>query len=65
MITGLIRWWQARQRAIDLQILWPSCRRVAPDLDTARRVFAHHAFRDKAWRALGEDEIIRAIDRLE
>jgi hypothetical protein len=58
-------WWQRRQRAIDLDMLWPICCAHAPDLDTAKAAFAMHALRDPAWQALGEHEVIRFIDRLE
>jgi hypothetical protein len=58
-------WWQRRQRAIDLDLLWPACCAEAPDLDTAKAAFAVHAFNDPAWLALGEQEVIRFIDQLE
>jgi hypothetical protein len=60
----LMNWWRSRQRATDLQILWPSCRDLAQDLDHARAVFAFHAFNDPAWLSLGEDEIVRIIGAL-
>jgi hypothetical protein len=58
-------WWRARQRRIDLDILWPICVRGANDLDHAKAAFAVHAFNDPAWLALGEDEMLDFIDRLE
>ena len=61
----LLNWWHARQRAIDLQILWPSCRDQARDLDHAKAAFAVHAFNDTAWTCLGEREVCRLIDELE
>jgi hypothetical protein len=61
----LLSWWHARQRRIDLDILWPSCIRQARDLDHAKAVFAVHAFHDPAWMELGGDAIIAFIDRLE
>jgi hypothetical protein len=64
MIRWLIRHWHARQRAIDLDILWPSCRDQATTLDHARAAFAVHAFNDPAWIELGEDEIYRRIYEL-
>ena len=64
MIRWLIDKWYARLRRIDLDILWPTCREQAPDLDHARAAFAVHAFHGRAWLWLGEDEIIRQIDRL-
>jgi hypothetical protein len=60
----LINWWRARQRQIDLEILWPACREQAPDLDHAKAAFAVHAFHDRAWLALGEAEIYRRINEL-
>jgi hypothetical protein len=65
LFTLISGWWWAHLRRIDLQILWPTCKREAHDLDHARAVFAVHAFNDPAWQALGEEEIIRRIDALE
>lgn len=64
MIRWVIRWWHARQRAIDLEILWPSCRDQAPDLATAQVAFTMHAFNDPAWQELGSDEIILRVGQL-
>lgn len=64
MMRWLFDWWHARQRAIDLKILWPSCRDQAPDLDTARTAFRWHAMHDKAWLCLGDAEIARRIREL-
>jgi hypothetical protein len=58
-------WWYARLRRIDIEILWPTCVREAGDLDHAKAAFAVHAFHDRAWLWLGEDEIIRRIEALE
>ena len=58
-------WWRRRQRAIDMDILWPICCANAPDLDRAKAAFATHALHDRAWQALGEEEVLRFIDRLE
>jgi hypothetical protein len=56
-------WWHARQRRIDLDILWPICRREANDLDHAKAAFAVHAYHDPAWLELGDD-LFPFIDRL-
>lgn len=61
MIRWLISLWRKRQRAIDLDVLWPACKQEAPDLDHAKAAFAVHAFHDPAWLALGKDEIRRRI----
>jgi hypothetical protein len=52
-------------RRFDLEILWPTCKKEAPDLDHAKAAFAVHAFLDDAWLCLGEKAIIDAIDKLE
>ncbi len=64
-MLGLIRkWWHARQRNIDLQILWPACKQQATDLIHARAAFAEHAYNDAAWLELGY-ELDSTIDELE
>jgi hypothetical protein len=64
MIRWLMGKWHARQRAIDLEILWPICCEQAEDLDHAKAAFAVHAFNDEAWLCLGEDKIKSFIDGL-
>ncbi len=64
MIAWLRHWWAARQRSIDIEILWPCCKENAHNLDEARAAFAFHAFGDSAWLILGEDEICNRIDNL-
>jgi hypothetical protein len=59
----IVAWWHARQRRIDLDILWPICRREANDLDHAKAAFAVHAYHNPAWLELG-DELFPFIDRL-
>lgn len=65
LIKWLFAWYDARRRAIDLDILWPICKEQAPDLDHAKAVFAVHAFNDPAWASLGHDGIVAFIDRME
>jgi hypothetical protein len=64
-LRWLIRWWHARQRQIDLDILWPVCCAEARDLDHAKMAFAVHAFNDTAWTSLGDDKLYAVIDQLE
>jgi hypothetical protein len=64
MIKWLLDKWHARQRAIDLEILWPECVKHGQDLDHAKAAFAYHAFNDEAWLCLGDEEIKRRIDNL-
>jgi hypothetical protein len=64
VIRWLIRWWHKRQRAIDVEILWPACRDQAATLDAARAAFTMHAFHDPAWQELGSAEIHRRVRQL-
>jgi hypothetical protein len=64
MWRWLVEWWPNRQRSIDLDILWPTCKEQALDLDHARAAFAVHAFHDPAWLRLGHDEIVRRVGEL-
>lgn len=64
MLERIHDWWRARQRRMDILILWPQCCELAPDLDRAKMAFAMHAFNDPAWQWLGPDEIKRQIDAL-
>lgn len=60
----MISLWYKMQRGIDLQILWPACKKHALDTDRAKAAFALHCFLDPAWLYLGEEEIYRRIDEL-
>ena len=75
VFRALRKWWYARCRRIDLDILWPIClrahssvdtsnTRIEYDLDHALAAFAYHCFNDPAWLELGEDELVRRIDAL-
>lgn len=62
----MFKWWRKRQRAIDLQILWPVCVQKAPDINIARRAFMLHCINDSAWNIDFTEEELRAyIDKLE
>jgi hypothetical protein len=62
---AIVSIWRSHQRTIDMQILWPICKRETNDLDHARAIFAVHAFNDPAWLALGEEELFDRIDHLQ
>lgn len=64
MFRWLIGRWHARQRAIDLKILWPACKEQANDLGSARKAFFMHAAMDPAWSDLDPDKISLIISRL-
>jgi hypothetical protein len=64
MLRAIRMWWHARQRQVDMQVLWPVCIQEAGDHDHAKAAFAYHCFNDPAWLELGEDAIVDFIDKL-
>lgn len=58
-------WWFARCRRLDIEILWPECKRNSKGLDRARVAFAYHAAHDSAWQDLPPDHARQIIESLE
>jgi hypothetical protein len=58
-------WWNGRRRRLDLEILWPECRRLARDLPSARRAFEAHVVNDPAWTCLGDEHVKAIIEALD
>lgn len=63
MMNWLRSKWHARQRRIDMEILWPQLLQQMPIL-AARAVFFRHTKTDPAWRELSEPEILSIVDAL-
>lgn len=57
LFDNIVAWWRKRQRAIDLQILWPACRARAVNLECARAAFIRHMAGDPAWADITEEEL--------
>lgn len=67
MIRWFMDWWASRCRDIDVEVLWPTCKRLAAEQGRdieAGRAFAHHAAEDWAWKRLPYDEVCRQIEEL-
>lgn len=65
MFSWLGRWWRRRQRAIDIDILWSTCKEQAGTLDRARAAFLLHAAIDDAWtKDMTHEEIVDFVGRL-
>lgn len=61
----IFKWLRKRQREADLKILWPICKRDAPDLEHAKFVFAFHANNEPAWtKDYTEEELYHFINNL-
>lgn len=60
----ILGFWYNRTRKLDLEILWPICKKQAKDLDSAKAAFAVHAYNDPGWLFLGKDNIYKIIDEL-
>lgn len=48
-MSWLLGWWWARQRKIDVQVLWPACKHNAPTLELAQQAFMMHAMQCPCW----------------
>jgi|HubBroStandDraft_2_1064218.scaffolds.fasta_scaffold1623075_1 hypothetical protein len=64
MLKKLKAWWQARQRASDVAVLWPECCALTDSEAQARQVFLHHVMLDAAWLSLGTAELVRQVEAL-
>ncbi len=65
-MRNIIRdWWWAKQREIDLDVLWPQCKAKADSLEAARSAFALHAFNTPAWIRHYKEELASVISKLE
>lgn len=62
ILERLYGWWRDRQRAIDLDILWPSCKQHAHSLTDARIAFLKHMSMDPAWSGMTEEELERFVE---
>ena len=65
MINTIRNWWWARQRKMDMEILWPLCVDNSPDMDHAKAAFAVHAFNDPAWIEHYGSQLPAVIDALD
>lgn len=61
MFKRLQKWWRKRQRNIDVEILWPSCKQIAPNISKARTAFFLHCINDDAWCDLSAEELVLFI----
>lgn len=64
MFAWFTRWWHARQRKIDREILWPVCKQHACGMEHARAAFMLHAANDEAYSDLTDDDLVRYIGDL-
>jgi hypothetical protein len=62
---NVLGWWRARQRAIDVDVLWPAIARNARCPTAAREAFKLHARLSRAWDGFGAAELDALIRRLQ
>jgi hypothetical protein len=67
VIKSLKSWWRGRQRRIDIDVLWPMCKRQAGPhgLERARAAFHSHVMNRVTWRVMGRDRITAVVAALE
>jgi hypothetical protein len=62
----IMKWWRKRQRAVDMNILWPSCKNESKNLVQAKAAFYYHVINDTAWtKDYTEAELANIVDELE
>ncbi len=64
MIKFLRNYFRAKQREIDLRILWPSIRARAPDILSARQAFFSHIVFDPAWGDFTLGDLVDLVNDL-
>jgi hypothetical protein len=65
MFGWIKRWWRARQRAIDANILWPECIAAAKgNRVLAEKAFLTHANIDPAYRYMSAKEMQQFLENL-
>jgi hypothetical protein len=62
---NVLGWWRARQRAIDVDVLWPAIAKNAQCPTAAREAFKLHARMSRAWDGFGAAELDALIRRLQ
>ncbi len=62
----IFKWWRKNQRLTDMNILWPTCKKYADDLDHAKAAFYTHCVNDAAWtKDYDEQELIQFVSELQ
>lgn len=62
----LLRQLREKQRAIDVELLWPALKDLSEDLAFAKRAMLAHALGESNWTTdLTDQEIVALIDALQ
>ncbi len=64
MIAWLRKLWWAKQRAIDMQVLWPACKANASSLDASHQAFMVHAIVSPCWVRVYEGKLWAEVRKL-
>jgi len=64
LAVAIQRIWWKRQRQIDIDILWPACKRCAPTLEDAHKIFMVHAVTQPCWMREYGDKLWHVIQSL-
>lgn len=64
MIRRIKSWWYSRLRRIDREILWPTIKEQAGNIELARDGFLIHASSDHAYSDMTDTELAEYIDNL-
>lgn len=61
MLRLILKWWHSMQRDMDLKLLWPSFKKQAPNLETARTGFIVHMSMCSCYHGLSEEELAEFV----
>ncbi len=62
-LERLYEWWNTQRRILDVDILWPSCKRASHSLEQAREMFIVHMASDPAYSGMDEEELTAFVHR--
>lgn len=60
----IIKWWRRRQRTLDIELLWPSCKQQTKTRLDAEAVFRVHMEMDPAYGDLDECDKLKFLKEL-
>ena len=64
IISFISQAYNAHRRQVDIDVLWPECKKSACDLNHARLAFRYHTLHDGAWTCLSDEARELAIASL-
>jgi hypothetical protein len=61
VIERIKKWLRRRERSVDMTMVWPQFRALAPTLEIAREAFFQHISGEEAWTKDYPVEVLRVL----